>query len=124
MPSIKTLNSMLFRGLCRPTESLLGQKIRRWSFHQIATFLDILAISRASNSQNKYERLLADKPRENVARSFRRAGACFSYRRTSLRGVSASNAEFSGADGPVYRYGTQADRFIYSRGRRSVHLDY
>ena len=46
MPSIKTLNSLLFTDLCRPIESLLGQKIRRWSFHQIATFLDILAISR------------------------------------------------------------------------------
>ena len=41
----------------QPIESLLDQKIRRWSFHQIVT-LDILAISRASNSQNKYERLL------------------------------------------------------------------
>ena len=95
MPSIKTLNSLLFTGLCRPIESLLGQKIRRSSFHQIATFLDILAISRANNLQSKYERLLADNPRENVARSFRRSGACFSYRGTSLRGVSESNAEFS-----------------------------
>ena len=124
MLSIKTLNSSLFTGLCKPIESLLGQKIRRWSFHQIATFLDILVISRASNSQNKYERLLADKPRENVERSFRRSGACFSYRRTSLRGVSESNAEFSGANGPVYRYGTQADRLIYSRGWSSVYLGY
>ena len=79
MPSIKTRNSLLFTDLCRPIESLSGQKIRRWSFHQIATFLDILAISQASNSQSKYERLLADKPRENFARSFCRSGACFSY---------------------------------------------
>ena len=81
-------------------------------------------ISRANNLKNKCERLLAGKPRENVARSFRRSGACFSYRRTSLRGVSESNAEFSGANGSVNRYGTQADRLIYSRGWRSVYLDY
>ena len=79
MLSSQTLNFLLFTGLCRPIESLLAQKIRRWSFHQIATFLDILVISRASNSKNKCERLLAGKPRENVARSLRRSGACFSY---------------------------------------------
>ena len=102
MLSIKTLNFLLFTGLCRPIESLLDRKIRRWSFHQTATFLDISVISRANNSQSKYERLLADKPRENIARSFRRSGACFSYRGTSLRGVSESNAELSGVNGSVY----------------------